>query len=67
MTIVLNGTPREFPDESLTVTGLLERLDLGPQPVLVERNGLAVLKREFDQEPVAEGDTIEIVRMVAGG
>ncbi len=67
MTITLNGAPRELPDTELTVSRLLERLDLGPQPVLVERNGLAVLKREFDHEPVAEGDAIEIVRMVAGG
>ncbi len=67
MKIILNGTPREFPDGSLTVATLLEQLDLGPQPVLVERNGLAVLKREFDQEPVSDGDAIEIVRMVAGG
>jgi sulfur carrier protein len=67
MKIVLNGTLRELPDGPLTVTGLLAHLDLGPQPVLVERNGLAVLKREFEETPVADGDQIEIVRMVAGG
>ncbi len=67
MKIVLNGTEREFPDAPLTVSGLLAALELGPQPVLVERNGLAVLSREFDQEPVENGDAIEIVRMVAGG
>ena len=67
MKIVLNGASRELPDGPLTVTGLLEHLELGPQPVLVERNGLAVLRREFDETPVADGDVIEIVRMVAGG
>lgn len=67
MKIVLNGSPRELPDGELTVSGLLEALELGPQPVLVERNGLAVLKREFDREAVEDGDVIEIVRMVAGG
>ncbi len=67
MKIVINGAEREFPDGTLTVAALLETLELGPQPVLVERNGLAVLSREFDQEPVENGDTIEIVRMVAGG
>jgi len=67
MKITLNGAPRELPDNALTVTGLLRLLDLGPQPVLVERNGLAVLSRELDQEPVEDGDIIEVVRMVAGG
>jgi thiamine biosynthesis protein ThiS len=67
MTIVLNGASRDLPDGPLCVSGLLELLELGPQPVLVERNGLAVLRREFDAEPVEDGDAIEIVRMVAGG
>ncbi len=67
MKITLNGAPRELPDAELTVSQLLDRLALGPQPVLVERNGLAVLKREFDREPIIDGDAIEIVRMVAGG
>jgi thiamine biosynthesis protein ThiS len=56
-----------LPDGPLTVSGLLVAIGLGPTPVLVERNGLAVLRREFEETPVAEGDTIEIVRMVAGG
>jgi len=67
MKIVLNGSPRELPDSAATVGALLEHLALGPQPVLVERNGLAVLRREFEDTPVADGDSIEIVRMVAGG
>jgi sulfur carrier protein len=67
MKIVLNGSPRELPDAAATVSALLDHLELGPQPVLVERNGLAVLRREFEDTPVADGDAIEIVRMVAGG
>jgi thiamine biosynthesis protein ThiS len=67
MKITLNGATRELPDGPLTVSGLLVAIGLGPAPVLVERNGLAVLRREFEEMPVAEGDTIEIVRMVAGG
>jgi sulfur carrier protein len=67
MKITLNGSTRELPDGPLTVSGLLVAIGLGPTPVLVERNGLAVLRREFEETPVSEGDTIEIVRMVAGG
>ncbi len=67
MTIALNGNPCDLPDAGLTVAGLLAHLELGPAPVLVERNGLAVLSRDFATEPIADGDRIEIVRMVAGG
>ncbi len=67
MKIILNGAPHEFPDPELTITQMLERLELGPQPVLVERNGQAVLKREFETVRLVDGDRIEIVRMVAGG
>lgn len=66
-TIALNGTRQEIPEDVSTVAQLLAWLDLGPAPVLVERNGTAVLSREFDQEPITDGDRIEIVRMVAGG
>lgn len=67
MILTLNGAPCEVPDGPLTVAGLLQHLELGPAPVLVERNGLAVLSRDFASETVADGDVIEIVRMVAGG
>lgn len=67
MKITVNGAERELPSAPLTVSGLIRHLALGPQPVLVERNGTAVLQREFDEEPIEDGDTIEIVRMVAGG
>ena len=67
MKITLNGAERELSPAPLNVSGLIRHLALGPQPVLVERNGTAVLQREFDEEPIEDGDTIEIVRMVAGG
>lgn len=68
MNITLNGEDREFPgDEEITVTELIGRLDLGPQPVLVELDGEALHQREFTEKKVGDGSTVEIVRMVAGG
>ncbi len=67
MKILLNGAPREFPEGPLDVNSLLEAIGLGSHPVLVERNGLALLRREFAETPVEDGDRIEVVRMVAGG
>jgi len=67
MNLIINGQPREVRGESFTVSGLLEALELGQAPVLVELNGEAILSREFDGQPVADGDVVEIIRMVAGG
>lgn len=67
MNLIINGQSREVAEERLSVSGLLHALELGEMPVLVELNGTAVLSREFDTQPVHEGDTVEIIRMVAGG
>jgi thiamine biosynthesis protein ThiS len=66
MEIVLNGERRRF-DGSLTIMGLLKQLDIDPDTVVVERN-LNILNRDdHGSEPVEDGDTIEIIRMVDGG
>jgi thiamine biosynthesis protein ThiS len=66
MEIVLNGEQRRF-DGSLTIMGLLKQLDIDPDTVVVERN-LNILNRDdHGSEPVEDGDTIEIIRMVDGG
>ncbi len=67
MTITLNGQAREFDAESMSVVEMLARLDLTGHPVLVELNGEALLKSEFPERQVADGASVEIVRMVAGG
>ncbi|MCB1231418.1 MAG: sulfur carrier protein ThiS [Verrucomicrobiae bacterium] len=67
MKVTLNGQEKEFDDSSLSVTAMLARLELTGHPVLVELNGEALLKSEFDDREVADGSIVEIVRMVAGG
>lgn len=67
MKITLNGKPHEPAEGVATLSQLISGLNIGEQPVLVERNGEAVLAREFDSEPVADGDVLEVIRMVAGG
>ncbi len=67
MKLTLNGKSHEPAEGVATVAQLIASLDIGEQPVLVERNGEAVLSREFENEPVEDGDIIEVIRMVAGG
>ena len=66
MVITLNGDRFEI-DEPLSVTALLERLDIDPRRVAVEHN-LAIVKRHrFPEIVVGDGDRIEIVNFVGGG
>ncbi|MEQ1750985.1 MAG: sulfur carrier protein ThiS [Prosthecobacter sp.] len=66
MTIILNGTPREF-TELTTMNGLLEAVDLAGKPVVVEHNQVALLPREILTAVINDGDVIEIVQITAGG
>ena len=66
MVITLNGDRFEI-DEPISVTALLEKLDIDPRRVAVEHN-LAIVKRHrFPEIVVGDGDRIEIVNFVGGG
>ena len=45
----------------------LESKGLLPKSVVVEHNGEAVAPSEFSQRTLADGDRLEIVKIVAGG
>ena len=53
--------------ESITVLELLERLDLRPRRVAVERNKRIVRRASFAEAELGEGDRVEIVTLVGGG
>ncbi len=67
MNITVNGEPRQFPDKTLPLSDLIDRLQLKGQPVVVELNGQALLGREIPATQINDDDRIEIVRIVAGG
>lgn len=66
MHLTINGDLREISD-GLTLTAYLNTLAFKPQMVVVERNGEIVPRAYFAQTLLAEGDTLEIVQMMAGG
>lgn len=66
MTISLNGESVDARDAD-TIADLVERYQLPPQSILVEHNGLAVHRHEWQERSLAEGDRVEFVRVVAGG
>ena len=66
MTISLNGETVDT-REAKTIAELIDRYQLPPQSILVEHNGLAVHRHEWAEQSLAEGDRVELIRVVAGG
>jgi len=66
MKILLNGETTEV-GEAKTIADLIGCYQLPPQSILVEHNGLTLHQYEWSARPLAEGDRIEFIRVVAGG
>ncbi len=64
--LLLNGEPRAGILAS-TVTELVLELDLPGPALLIECNGTALHRSEWDRTPLKDGDRLEFVRIVAGG
>lgn len=66
MTVSLNGEKADARGAQ-TIGELIERYQLSPQTILIEHNGFALHRHEWPQRKLAEGDQIELIRVVAGG
>ena len=66
ITITLNGQAHPLP-APCALLELLDLLGLAGKPVVVEHNGLALLPKELAQTNIQDGDTLEIISIVAGG
>ena len=66
MKISLNGETVDA-REAKTISELVKRYELPPQSILVEHNGFALHRHEWSEQLLAEGDRVELVRVVAGG
>lgn len=64
MDLIVNGNT-EAGDFS-TVSELLASRDILPETVVVELNGKILPKADYNN-PLKEGDTVELVQFVAGG
>lgn len=66
--IVIFANGRSLQVESgVTVQSFLESKKINPRSVMVEINGEALLRDEFDNRQFSHGDRVEVVRVVAGG
>ncbi len=66
MKATINGETRELPD-GITVAALLEDVGAPRSGIAVARNERVVRRAEYETQQLADGDTIEIIRAVAGG
>lgn len=66
MKLTINGDTREF-DEEPTLSGLLKTLGLEGKPVVIELNREALAPSEFAVRRLADGDSLEIITIAAGG
>ncbi len=64
--LTINGELRSFP-APLTLTLLVESLDLAGKRIAIERNGEIVPRSQHAETPLVDGDRLEIVAAVGGG
>jgi sulfur carrier protein len=66
MHIILNGSPREVPDD-LTAGGLIVELGLANRRLAVEVNQQIVPRSTLGSHPINPDDKVEIVQAIGGG
>lgn len=65
MQLTINGQLREF-ESPLTISQLLQQLELEPQRVVIELNRNILTAEAHDTE-LHEGDILELIQFVGGG
>ena len=66
MLITVNGEPREV-EENLTLLGLMEEVGVKPEITAVQRNEEIIDQKAVPSTFLAEGDAVELIRIVGGG
>lgn len=67
MKLTLNGETRDFDQSIGNISELLKALDLTNKPVVVELNREPVLPDTYGATSLKNGDSVELVRIAAGG
>ena len=67
MHIFINGNLKQLDIENMTISALVEILNLTGKRIAIEKNGEIVPRSQFDTVTLHEGDKLEIVGAVGGG
>lgn len=66
MEITLNGKKEALPG-ALNLADILDRFSIPDSRIVAELNGRIIPRKEFGSCTVADGDRLELVRIVGGG
>jgi thiamine biosynthesis protein ThiS len=66
LNLTVNGEPRRMASGS-TIADLVTSLELNPQKVAVEHNGVIAPRSALNTIGLSDGDVLEIVHFVGGG
>ena len=66
MLITVNGEPREV-EEHLTLLALMEEIGVKPEITAAQRNDEIIDRKAVPATLLAEGDIVELIRIVGGG
>ena len=64
--VTINGEQKEVTG-GLTVDGLLRKLGIPKDSVIVERNKTPLNRDRYTDEPVEDGDQLELIQLMGGG
>jgi sulfur carrier protein len=67
MDIFINGNLRQLDSENVTISSLIETLNLAGKRLAIEKNGEIVPRSQFETVILCNGDKLEIVGAVGGG
>ena len=67
MNLKINGNIKSFDDSTMTVESLVRQLNLLGKRIAIEKNGMIIVKSEFQNITLQDGDQLEIVGAVGGG
>jgi sulfur carrier protein len=67
VTIQLNGRQQELSGEVKTIAQLLASLSLENRIVIVELNKEVINKTAYTDQPIKDGDQVELIHFVGGG
>ena len=66
MRVYINGESKDFP-ATVSLQQLIEFLELKPERIAVELNGLVVPRTDWATRSITDGDRLEIIHFVGGG
>ncbi len=65
----VNGVERQFAPDQMpgTLSALLDALGVGTDAVVAEVDGQIVRREEFHRTQIADGQQIELIKLMGGG